>query len=134
MKNALVVLCLWGNCHPVPTSAAECVLAHHVTAGEAAPCTGDLLPVSEVVRLLNTESDLKAAEKSLAAEKVLRARDKTEANELLQICNESLGACERSHAPLPCPEPAWYESPWFGAAVGLVVGSVTAAVLVGELK
>lgn len=111
-----------------PAYAGEpCRRAVHVEAGAIAPCTGDLLPVPEVVRLLGAEDALARALDALSDERDLRAIDGDEAAQTLAIERAARRECELAKAPPPVPRRAWYESPWFGAALGAgVVAGVVA--------
>ena len=123
MTRSLVALlaALLGTC--TPAYAEPCRRAVHVEAGAVVPCTGDLLPTSEVLRILLVEDTLALRDAELAAERELRAADRDEAAELLAVSEAARRACETQHAPPPARARRWYESPYFGGSVGFILGA-----------
>lgn len=93
------------------------------TSPTAPWCDGDLLPTSEVLRLLLVEDAAELARDQLVNEQDLRAIDRDEARELLEVERNARRACETQHAPPPPRPRPFYQSPWFGASVGVVVGA-----------
>lgn len=133
MTRALVALLavLIGTC--TPAYAEPCRRAVHVEAGASVPCSGDLLPVSELLRLLLVEDTLALRDAELAAERELRAADRDEAAELLAVSEAARRACETQHAPPPARAPRWYESPWVGFGAGVVITGTLAVALAVSL-
>lgn len=122
MTRALLVLLLlaWA---PSARAGEPCRRAVHLDAGAVAPCSGDLLPTSEVLRLLLIEDALELARADLATDRELAALAQDEATQMLEVERAARRDCETRAAPPP-PRPArWYQSPWFSAVVGAVVGS-----------
>lgn len=95
----------------------------HLDTGALAPCRGDLYPVPEAQRLLDAEDELAAERDRLALLARERAADAALAARLLESERAARRACERAAAPPPARARAFYESPWFGVAVGVLVGS-----------
>ena len=133
MTRSLVALLavLVGTC--TPAYAEPCRRAVHVEAGALAPCSGDLLPTSEVLRLLLVEDTLALRDAALQAERELRAADRDEAAELLAVSEAARRACETQHAPPPARAPRWYESPWVGFGAGVVLAGALAVALAVSL-
>lgn len=132
---------LWALAEPV--RADPCTKAVSVKTGKAAPCDGDLVPVSELLRLLQIETDHGLAETALeklrasSAADLALARAEIEA-ERQKAENETAlrRQCELAKSPPPYvpDDPAWYTSPWFGGAVGLVVGVTSTVLIVRALR
>jgi len=123
VTRALVALLaiLIGTC--TPAYAEPCRRAVHVEAGAVVPCSGDLLPTSEVLRLLLVEDTLASRDSELTAERELRAADRNEAAELLAVSEAARRACETQHAPPPARVRRWYESQPLAATVGFILGA-----------
>jgi len=115
------------TCGMTPALAAEpspCLQATHLLAGAVTPCSGDLLPVAEVLRLLLIEDARDLLQAQIEAERAERVNDATLAVERWTSEHTARLACEGEHsAPCVCPGPRWYESWTFGAVVG-VVGTI----------
>lgn len=127
----------------MPVRAEPCTRAIGVKTGKAVPCDGDLVPASELLRLLQIETDHGLAETALeklrasAAADLALARAEIEA-ERQKAENEAAlrRQCELAKSPPPYvpDDPAWYTSPWFGGAVGLVVGVTSTVLIVRALR
>ncbi len=117
----LLLLLAWAS----PARADDrCVRAIHLQKGDIVPCDGgDLLPTSEVLRLLLIEDALELARGDLANEQDLHAIDHDEASQVLDIERAARRECETRAAPPPLRPSRWYQSPWFAGVVGAVVGS-----------
>ncbi len=133
MTRSLVALLavLLGTC--TPAYAEPCRRAVHVEAGASVPCSGDLLPPSEVLRLLLLEDAAELAREQFANERDLRAIDADEAAELLAVSEAARRACETQHAPPPARARRWYESPWVGFGAGVVITGTLAVALAVSL-
>ena len=115
--------------------------AHDPETGAIVPlCDGDLLPTPDVLWLLQREgrateavSALELAKQELAAERDLHKVDVDRLGGELEAQREARLACERDRAPAPGRRP-FFDSPWFGGAVGafLGAGAVVAAVLIAR--
>lgn len=115
---------------PVSTRAGEpCRRVFPLASGSPAPCTGDLYPVAEARRLLEAEDELDHARSLLLSEQDARAADTRFAQTLLDTERAARRACETQHAPPPARAPRWYESPWVGFGVGVVLTGTLAVAL-----
>ena len=99
------------------------------TAPTAPWCDGDLLPASEVLRLLLVDDTLALRGTEIANERDLHKIDADEAAELLAVSEAARRACETQHAPPPARAPRWYESPWVGFGAGVVLTGALAITL-----
>jgi hypothetical protein len=139
---ALFTLLLASSAYADPVGV-PCRRGVHLTQGQAAPCEGDLLPTSEVIRLLDAEDALESANRSIAdAEARLKAAELSAADEsarlnsLLQIERKARRECETAQVPpQPVPEgPRWYVSPWLWGTVGVVLGSAATIAVVKAVR
>lgn len=115
--------------------------AHDPDTGAVVPlCDGDLLPTPDVLWLLQREgrateavSALDLVRAELAAEHDLHKVDVDRLTAEVQAERDARLACERERTPAPARRP-FYQSPWFGGAVGafLGAGAVVAAVLIAR--
>jgi hypothetical protein len=119
----LLVVCL-----ALPARARECTRAFHLRENDKAPCEGDLVPVFELLRLLEAEDALDRAnaeillwrERLAAAEAA--AKDEIQAAaERLEVERKARRACEDEKAP-PVVVMSWYESPVFWGVAGTLLG------------
>lgn len=115
--------------------------AHDPDTGAVVPlCDGDLLPTPDVLWLLQREgrateavSALALAKQELAAERDLHTSDVIRLTAEVQAERDARLACERERAPAP-ERRSFFDSPWFGGAVGAAIGAgaVLAAVLIAR--
>lgn len=122
-----------------PPPDTKCSRAFHLRLGDAAPCEGDLLPVPEVLRLLEIEDALALAKAELEASKALAEIEAQKCTEQVALHREARRECEEQCAPPPVIEastpPRIYErwSFWVGAAV-VAATITTGAVLEDDHK
>lgn len=105
--------------------------AHDPDTGALVPlCDGDLLPTPDVLWLLQREgrateadSELTLVRGELVAERELHRVDVDRLTAEVQAERDARLACERECAQAPVRPRPFYSSPWFGGAVGAVVGA-----------
>lgn len=137
MKAALVVvlLILLGQ----SARAEDCTKAYQLRGGKwidpetgvvVPPCDGDALPTPDVLwyiqregRATEADSELTLVRAELIAERDLHKTDVDRLTAEVQAERDARLACERERAPAPPPRAPFYSSPWFGGAVGAVVGA-----------
>ena len=115
--------------------------AHDPDTGAVVPlCDGDLLPTPDVLWLLQREgratevtSELVLVRAELVAERDLHKTDVDRLTAEVQAERDARLACERERAPAP-ERRSFFDSPWFGGAVGAAIGAgaVLAAVLIAR--
>lgn len=113
--------------------------AHDPETGAVVPlCDGDLLPTEDVLWLLEREgratevaSAIELAKSELAAERDLHKVDVDRLAAEIEAQRTARLACERERSPVPLARRPFYDSPWFGGAVGAFIGvsAVVATVL-----
>ena len=126
--------------------AEDCTKAYQLRGGQwidpetgavVPPCDGDALPTPDVLWLLQREgratevtSELVLVRAELVAERDLHKADVDRLTAEVQAERDARLACERERAPAP-ERRSFFDSPWFGGAVGAVIGAgaVLAAVL-----
>lgn len=105
---------------PTPAPPKACTSAVVV----ASPCQGLLVPLGTAKRALAcAQVDLPTC----------RAEAKRDAALCASHAKESAIIVKNLRQRVSDSQPAWYESPWFGVAVGVVVGVVVGAVSVAQL-
>lgn len=121
---------------PATADAADCKRAYDTQTGKAIPCDGVLLPHEWAARGFKcVEVELKRCEIEYDSDMQSCEIHIEEAEKKQTACNRALARLSdlASKAAIGY-EPAWYESPYFAAAVGFIVGSGTTVGIVYALS
>lgn len=107
--------------------AAPCPEAVSLTAGQPAPCDGDLVPRPALVQLLQDQSALSLVKERMRVAATIHETEIRACQSHWDAERASRLVCEREKSPAPLRAP-WYEHPAFVATTSVIL---TAGVCIG---